>query len=80
MLMSEGENIGLLECIVVDQWEILVKYIDKLIDEIFQVWVLYKEVQGFYECGMCVFDDVMLFWVDDNFGNVCCLFISDEFG
>ncbi len=78
--MSEGENIGLLERIVADQREILAKHIDKPIDEIPQVWALYKEVQGFYERGMRVPDDVTLLWADDNFGNVRRLPTSDELG
>ncbi|OBZ74822.1 hypothetical protein A0H81_05528 [Grifola frondosa] len=35
-----------------------------------QVWTLYKEVEGYYEDGMRVPDDVILLWTDDNFGNV----------
>lgn len=29
-----------------------------------------KEVQGYYESGMTVPDDITLLWVDDNWGNV----------
>ncbi|WP_255439198.1 glycosyl hydrolase 115 family protein [Aestuariibacter sp. GS-14] len=76
--MSEGENIGLLERIVADQREILAKHINKPIDDIPQVWALYKEVQGFYERGMRVPDDVTLLWADDNFGNVRRLPTSGE--
>lgn len=68
--MSEGENIDLLEKIVHDQREILAKTIDKPLADIPQVWALYKEVQGFYERGMRVPDDVTLLWADDNFGNI----------
>lgn len=78
--MSEGENIGLLERIVADQREILAEHIDKPIDEIPQVWALYKEVQGFYERGMRVPGDVTLLWADDNFGNVRRLPTSSELG
>jgi len=35
-----------------------------------QVWALYKEVQGYYEKGMRVPDDVTLLWSDDNWGNL----------
>jgi hypothetical protein len=31
---------------------------------------LYKEVQGYYEKGMRVPDDVTLLWCDDNWGNI----------
>ncbi len=69
--MSEGDNIQLLEKIVRDQREILTKQFgkDKLTD-VPQVWALYKEVQGFYERGMRVPDDVILLWCDDNWGNI----------
>lgn len=69
--MSEGENIHLLEKIVQDQRTILAQEFgsDKL-TEVPQVWALYKEVQGFYERGMRVPDDVILLWCDDNWGNI----------
>ncbi|KAF2666253.1 hypothetical protein BT63DRAFT_376868 [Microthyrium microscopicum] len=35
-----------------------------------QSWCLYKEVQGYYEAGMRVPDDVVLLWADDNWGNI----------
>src|ERR1017187_8524618 len=35
-----------------------------------QLWALYKEVQGYYEKGMRVPDDVTLLWCDDNWGNI----------
>ncbi|MGH7991630.1 MAG: glycosyl hydrolase 115 family protein, partial [Limisphaerales bacterium] len=35
-----------------------------------QLWALYKEVQGYYEDGMRVPDDVTLLWCDDNWGNI----------
>lgn len=68
--MSEGENIGLLEKVVSDQREILSNVMNKPLSEVPQVWALYKEVQGFYERGMRVPDDVTLLWSDDNAGNI----------
>ncbi|WP_143873304.1 glycosyl hydrolase 115 family protein [Catenovulum sediminis] len=69
--MQEGENIKLLEQIVADQRRILAKQIkDKNLQDIPQVWCLYKEVQAFYEKGMRVPDDVILLWADDNWGNI----------
>lgn len=69
--MSEGENIGLLEKIVADQREILTHQFGKdNLTQVPQVWALYKEVQGFYERGMRVPDDVILLWCDDNWGNI----------
>lgn len=35
-----------------------------------QVWCLYKEVQGYYEKGMSVPEDITLLWTDDNWGNI----------
>lgn len=69
--MSEGENIQLLERIVHDQREILGNAFGKeKVTEVPQVWALYKEVQGFYERGMRVPDDITLLWCDDNWGNI----------
>jgi len=69
--MSEGENVQLLERIVHDQREILGNVFGKeKVAEVPQVWALYKEVQGFYERGMRVPDDIILLWCDDNWGNI----------
>lgn len=69
--MSEGENIGLLEKIVSDQRKIISDVFGKdQLTQVPQVWALYKEVQGFYERGMRVPDDVILLWCDDNWGNI----------
>ncbi|WP_438862954.1 glycosyl hydrolase 115 family protein [Neptunicella sp.] len=69
--MSETENIGLLEKIVTDQRQILKDtFTDRDLSEVPQVWTLYKEVQGYYERGMRVPDDVTLLWSDDNWGNI----------
>lgn len=77
--MSEGENIGLLEKIVNDQRKIIGDIFGKdQLTQVPQVWALYKEVQGFYERGMRVPDDVILLWCDDNFGNIRRLPTPDE--
>lgn len=77
--MSEGENIGLLEKIVSDQRKIISDVFGKdQLTQVPQVWALYKEVQGFYERGMRVPDDVILLWCDDNFGNIRRLPTPDE--
>ncbi len=77
--MSEGENVQLLERIVRDQREILGNVFgkDKVV-EVPQVWALYKEVQGFYERGMRVPDDITLLWCDDNWGNIRRLPTQEE--
>ncbi len=69
--MSETEDIDLLEKIVDSQRKILAEvFDDRDITEVPQVWALYKEVQGYYEKGMRVPDDVILLWCDDNWGNI----------
>jgi len=77
--MSEGENIGLLEKIVSDQRDILEQAFGDA-SAVPQVWALYKEVQGFYEKGMRVPDDVTLLWSDDNWGNLRRLPTPEERG
>lgn len=68
--MSEQENVALLERIVADQRKILQKVTGRDPAEVPQLWALYKEVQGYYERGMRVPDDVILLWCDDNWGNI----------
>jgi hypothetical protein len=68
--MNETESVALLERIVADQREIIGEIIDTNVTAVPQVWALYKEVQGYYERGMRVPDDVILLWCDDNWGNL----------
>ena len=68
--MSENTAINLLETIVADQRKILAKVSGKPINEIPQVWALYKEVQSYYDKGMTVPDDVTLLFADDNWGQI----------
>ncbi|HET9087368.1 MAG TPA: glycosyl hydrolase 115 family protein [Acidobacteriaceae bacterium] len=70
MPMSETDNVSLLEKIVADQRHILASHITPTLSSDPQVWALYKEVQGYYEKGMRVPDDVTLLWCDDNWGNI----------
>ncbi|HUA78763.1 MAG TPA: glycosyl hydrolase 115 family protein [Dyella sp.] len=76
--MSASANTQLLERIVADQREILKQTIDPDLTKIPQVWALYKEVQGYYEKGMRVPDDVTLLWSDDNWGNLRRLPTAEE--
>lgn len=69
--MSEGENIQLLQNIVARQRGILADvFAPQSLEQIPQVWCLYKEVQAYYEKGMRVPDDITLLWSDDNWGNL----------
>lgn len=68
--MSDEANIALLQKIVEDQRQILREVTGKEVTTIPQVWALYKEVQGYYDKGMRVPDDVTLLLCDDNWGNI----------
>ena len=76
--MSESANVALLEKIVEDQRKILATRNTQSLSEVPQDWALYKEVQGYYEKGMRVPDDVTLLWCDDNWGNVRRLPTEEE--
>ena len=68
--MSETESVALLERIVADQRKLIGEIIEPQVEPVPQSWALYKEVQGYYERGMRVPDDVTLLWCDDNWGNL----------
>ena len=68
--MSAATNTEALEHIVADQREILRQTVNPDLTKVPQVWALYKEVQGYYDKGMRVPDDVTLLWCDDNWGNI----------
>jgi hypothetical protein len=76
--MSESADISLLERIVADQRSIIGETFGRDPATIPQDWALYKEVQGYYEKGMRVPDDVTLLWCDDNWGNIRRLPTPDE--
>jgi hypothetical protein len=76
--MSETESVALLERIVADQRKLIGEVLTPNVPEVPQVWALYKEVQGYYERGMRVPDDVTLLWCDDNWGNLRRLPTPDE--
>jgi hypothetical protein len=76
--MSETESVALLERIVADQRKLIGDIINPNLEQVPQVWALYKEVQGYYERGMRVPDDVILLWCDDNWGNIRRLPTADE--
>ncbi|KAJ3491899.1 hypothetical protein NLI96_g361 [Meripilus lineatus] len=69
--LSESINVALLEKIVSDQRQIFGQVFNGTdVTTIPQVWALYQEVQGYYEDGMRVPDDVTLLWTDDTWGNI----------
>jgi hypothetical protein len=75
---SMEANMALLEKIVADQRKILAEEVNPNLAAVPQAWALYKEVQGYYEKGMRVPDDVTLLWCDDNWGNIRRLPTADE--
>ena len=80
--MIEGatveQSMSLLETIVARQRQILAEEINPDVTHVPQVWCLYKEVQGYYEHGLRVPDDVTLLWADDNWGNLRRLPTAEE--
>src|SRR5215469_404510 len=76
--MSADANTQLLEKIVADQRKILSETVNPDVTKVPQVWALYKEVQGYYEKGMRVPDDVTLLWSDDNWGDLRRLPTAEE--
>ena len=78
MPMAESDDIALLEKIVADQRAILARHMTPTLASDPNVWALYKEVQGYYEKGMRVPDDITLLWCDDNWGNIRRLPTEEE--
>jgi len=78
--MTETESVALLERIVADQRKMIGELIQPDLSRVPQSWALYKEVQGYYERGMRVPDDVTLLWCDDNWGNLRRLPTAQEQG
>ncbi len=77
---DSGQPIGaaLTEQIVGVQRKILADEVNADVTKVPQMWCLYKEVQGFYEEGLRVPDDITLLWADDNWGNVRRLPTEEE--
>ena len=69
---------ALLEQIVASQRKILAETINPDVTKVPQLWCLYKEVQGYYENGLRVPDDITLLWAEDNWGDVRRLPTADE--
>lgn len=76
--VDETGNIDLLQRVVAAQRDIISNVFNKSASTVPQMWCLYKEVQGYYQRGMRVPDDVILLWTDDNWGNIRRLPAHDE--
>lgn len=78
--MSDDAEIDLMEQIIRDQRNILEESSQQDVDDIVQIWALYKEVMDYYHQGMTVPDDVMALMTNDNWGNIRLLPDPDEAG
>jgi hypothetical protein len=74
------EKIALMEKIISDQREIIQEVMgpEVSIEDVPQMWALYKEVKEYYDAGMDVPEDVTLLWGDDNWGNIRRLPTKEE--
>ncbi|SNX87744.1 uncharacterized protein MEPE_06454 [Melanopsichium pennsylvanicum] len=64
----DGANIDLLQTIMAKQQSLLPKHQSSGKISVPQMMCLYTEVQGYYNEGLRVPDDITLLWTDDNFG------------
>jgi hypothetical protein len=78
MVQGPAASMALLEKIVAAQRKMIAEEINPDVTRVPQLWCLYKEVQGYYENGLRVPDDVTLLWAEDNWGNVRRLPTADE--
>ncbi len=62
------ERVSLIEQVLADQRDMLVRHKKQAVADIPQIFVPYKETMDIYESGLRVPDDVTLVWVDDNYG------------
>ncbi|AHE53030.1 glycosyl hydrolase 115 family protein [Sphingomonas sanxanigenens] len=71
-------DIALLETIITDQRRFLREETGKPIEDIPQVWVLFTEVQKYYDAGLELPDDITLMFADDNVGYLRRLPTAEE--
>jgi Glycosyl hydrolase family 115/Gylcosyl hydrolase family 115 C-terminal domain len=74
---TDPERIQTLQRIFADQRALLAKYVRPDVEQVPQMFCVYKEVLGLYRQGLKVPDDVTIVWPDDNFGYIRN-FASDE--
>jgi hypothetical protein len=68
--LPDGDGIDLMLHIIETQRRILAEEAGRPLSEIPQVFMLYKEVQRYWDRGMRPPDDVTVLFADDNWGNV----------
>lgn len=76
--LSFQEKIQLMEKIISDQRQIIQDTMEVSVEDVPQMWALYKEVKEYYDSGLSVPEDVTLLWGDDNFGNIRRLPTEEE--
>lgn len=77
--LKNEDAIKTLLAAVAEQRRLLQKQFPSIgVENIPTMWCLYKEVQGYYEQGMDVPEDITLLWTDDNWGNIRRLPIGNE--
>lgn len=78
--LSFEEKIKLMEKIISDQRDIIQDVMgpEVSIEDVPQMWALYKEVKEYYDAGMDVPEDITLLWGDDNWGNIRRLPTKEE--
>ncbi|CAN96921.1 hypothetical protein sce6752 [Sorangium cellulosum So ce56] len=68
--LPPADGIPLMKNIVESQRKILADVTGKDVTTIPQVWTLYKEIQGYWDEGITVPDDVTVVYCDDNWSNM----------
>ncbi|WP_437276465.1 glycosyl hydrolase 115 family protein [Sorangium sp. So ce375] len=68
--LPPADGIPLMKNIVESQRKILADVTGKDVTTIPQVWTLYKEIQGYWDAGITVPDDVTVVYCDDNWSNM----------
>jgi hypothetical protein len=63
-------NIKLLEKIMADQQQIIAEHLNPDQTKVPQLWALFTEVQGYYDAGLKVPDNITLLFTDDNVGDL----------
>lgn len=66
--MPIQERVPLIDTVIQMQRALLAQHTGKNADEIPQIFVPYKETMDIYENGLQVPDDIIIVWVDDNYG------------
>jgi hypothetical protein len=67
---TQQDKVALLETIISDQRQMLTETLNQPIEDIPQVFTIYKEVLELYDDGLTVPEDVTLVWTDDNYGHI----------